>query len=88
MNKRIYELAKQADLIEWDILPSGARTPDHESVVKAQKFAELIVKECAELIDNKVTITAAQTYDEVFVARYDTKELCAKQIKEHFGVDE
>jgi hypothetical protein len=53
-----------------------------------QKFAELIVRECAELIDNKVTITAAETYDEVFVAKFDTKELCAKQIREHFGVEE
>jgi hypothetical protein len=46
MNERIFELAKEADLIQWDTLPSGARTPDHESVVKAKKFAELIVKEC------------------------------------------
>lgn len=42
MNKRIFELAKQADLIQWDTLPSGARTPDYESVVKAKKFAELL----------------------------------------------
>ena len=49
MNERIFELAKQADLIQWDSLPSGARTPDHESVVKAQKFAELIVRECANV---------------------------------------
>lgn len=49
MNERIFELAKQADLIQWDSLPSGARTPDHESVVKARKFAELIVQECADI---------------------------------------
>ena len=48
---RIFELAKQADLIQWDSLPSGARTPDHKSVVKARKFAELIVKECANVAD-------------------------------------
>ncbi len=52
MNKRIFELAKQADLIQWDTLPSGARTPDHESVVKARKFAELIVRECAKIADD------------------------------------
>jgi hypothetical protein len=52
MNERIFELAKEADLIRWDTLPSGARTPDHESVVKAKKFAELIVRECARLADN------------------------------------
>ena len=49
MNERIFELAKQADLIQWDTLLSGARTPDHESVVKAKKFAELIVKECLNM---------------------------------------
>jgi hypothetical protein len=51
MNKRSFELAKQADLIQWDTLPSGAKTPDHESVVKTKKFAELIVKECASIYD-------------------------------------
>ena len=89
MNDKIYELAKQADLIEFDSIPgSKAMTPSYESIVKARKFAELIVRECAELIDNKVTITAAQTYDEVFVAVYDTNFANAKKIKEHFGVEE
>jgi hypothetical protein len=60
MNERIFELAKEADLIQWDTLPSGARTPDHESVVKAKKFAELIVRECYALVDyeNKQFIKA------------------------------
>jgi hypothetical protein len=53
MNERIFELAKQADLIQWDSLPSGARTPDHESVVKAKKFAELIVAECLKIAKNR-----------------------------------
>ena len=53
MNERIFELAKQADLIQWDTLPSGARTPDHESVVKARKFAELIVAECLKIAKNR-----------------------------------
>ena len=88
MNERILELADEAGIkfsAHWA----------HEGVDTAviirrdlKEFAELIVRECAELIDNKVTITAAQTYDEVFVAKYDTKEQCAQQIKEHFGVEE
>jgi hypothetical protein len=53
MNERIFELAKQADLIQWDTLPSGAKTPDHESVVKAKKFAELIVAECLKIAKNR-----------------------------------
>jgi hypothetical protein len=52
MNK-IFELAKQADLIQWDTLPSGAKTPDYESVVKAKKFAELIVGECLKIAKNR-----------------------------------
>lgn len=51
-----------------------------------RKFAELIVKECAELIDNKEMITASQTYDEVFCAVYDTKEDCAKMILANFNL--
>jgi hypothetical protein len=51
MNKRIFELARQADLIQWDTLSSGAKTPDHASVVKAQKFAQLIAQDCAKMLD-------------------------------------
>jgi hypothetical protein len=88
MNERIKELADEARIkfsAHWA----------HQGVDTAvitrldlKEFAELIIKECAELIDNKEMITAAQTYDEVFVAKYDTKELCAKQIRKHFGVEE
>ena len=74
MNERIFELAKQADLIQWDTLSSGARTPDHESVVKARKFAELIIRECAEiaLVDGQST------------GNFDT----FNKIQKHFGVEE
>jgi hypothetical protein len=76
MNKRIFELAKQADLIQWDTLSSGAKTPDHESVVKARKFAELIIQECMEL--TKQCSTGKGLYD-----------LFADEIiAEHFGVEE
>lgn len=75
MNERIFELAKQADLIQWDSLPSGARTPDHESVVKAQKFADLIVLECAALFDPDLRVE-----HEEWIIR--------KSILNHFGVKE
>jgi hypothetical protein len=93
MNERIRELYLQAHSVReypQDDPMRGGNPPTvyWQGEVSAKKFAELIVQECAELIDNKVTITAAQTYDEVFVARYGTKELCAKQIKEHFGIEE
>jgi HEPN domain-containing protein len=75
MNERIFELAKQADLIQWDTLSSGARTPDHESVVKARKFAELIVQECLmKAIGAKI--------------RGESIDTLIQNIKEDFGVQE
>jgi hypothetical protein len=78
MNERIKELAIQA---------GGGPSKWYTDPDVLEYFAELIARECADLIDNKVTITAEQTYDEVFVAKYDTRELSAKQIREHFAVD-
>jgi len=80
MNERIFELAKQAGLIQWDSLPSGARTPDHESVVKAQKFAELIVAECAESLWTEECYNSDLALEEF--------EKNSKKIREHFGVEE
>jgi hypothetical protein len=76
MNERIFELAKQADLIQWDTLPSGARTPDHESVVKAKKFAELLIQECAYIVENSP-----------WQLRRGYKAIDqANLVKQHFGV--
>jgi hypothetical protein len=93
MNTLIRKLSEQALQLVADEHTEGDKSrlntdSYHVKWLIQERFAELIIQECAELIDNKVTITAAQTYDEVFVARYDTKELCAKQIKEHFGIEE
>jgi hypothetical protein len=74
MNERIFELAKQADLIEWDTLPSGARTPDHESVAKAIKFAKAIVRECAQFVEDKFDFIG----DEIIVK---------EKMLAHFGVE-
>ena len=50
MNK-IYDLATQAGLITFEsIHDSMAVTPSIESVVKARKFAELIIKEYEKLL--------------------------------------
>jgi hypothetical protein len=85
MNKRIFELAKQADLIQWDTLPSGARTPDHESVVKAKKFAELIVSECINSVIANGNSQSAADYDRGYI---DGQSFSLKCIKKHFGVEE
>ena len=80
MNERIFELAKQADLIQWDTLPSGARTPDHESVVKAKKFAELIVNHTTECVRDVLR-------EEDSDLSYAAASQVQKRIKEHFGVE-
>jgi hypothetical protein len=50
VNDRIYELAKQVGLIEFETIhDSMAVTPNIESVVKAKRFAELIVRECLNM---------------------------------------
>ena len=94
MNERIFELAKQADIIQWDTLPSGARTPDHESVVKAKKFAELIVKECVSLMDTEKNFyDNPGTYesDEYYIhmkAKAEAFESASRIIEYYFGVEE
>ena len=88
MNNRIFELAKQVELIQWDTLPSGAITPDYESVVKAKRFAELIVKECVaqcEFVAGQAEITNT---GEMARKTKATADYCAFFIKEYFGVEE
>jgi hypothetical protein len=95
MNERIFELAKQADLIQWDTLPSGARTPDHESVVKVRKFAELIINECTQVLFAEAERLNGLSSEETNLAISDDLESCAEKcmdnivrIEEHFGVAE
>lgn len=65
MNERIQQLAKEAGLLfQRDKLS-----------YEDQKFAELIVKECADLVD---TLNEA----------YDAPSTAGKFIKEHFGVEQ
>lgn len=50
MNDKIYEFATRAGLITFEsIHDSMAVTPSIESVAKARKFAEMIIRECAEV---------------------------------------
>lgn len=49
-NSKIYALAKEAGLIEFEQFAWNPElgSPTYESVAKARKFAELIVEECAK----------------------------------------
>jgi len=83
MNERILELAEQAGI--------SLNQKDYsyywvESVEDIEKFAELIVKECAEQIIAKGTdwVDFAPSQTGVRPEYWDM----AQQIKQHFGVEE
>ena len=83
MNNKIYELAKQAGLIEFETIPgSNAVTPDYESVVKAKKFAELIVRQCADIAKGE----PASFYDRD--AYKLGRKFASEDVLKHFGVEE
>jgi len=64
MNERIKELLEQAG-VKYVTMPKDT---------VYEKFAELIVKECAGIVENQGKFS-----------RYDT---LAKKIKKHFGVEQ
>ena len=73
MNERIRELAKEAGLWRqhYDI---GEESPE-----RLEKFAELIVRECIQVVGLEDSDT-----EEWFKAKADSVE----KIKQHFGVEE
>jgi hypothetical protein len=68
MNERIKELAEQA----FDKANNGTISDIKIPKEFIEKFAELIVRECAGIVENQGKFS-----------RYDT---LAKKVKEHFGV--
>ena len=68
MNKRIRELVRQAGLDDADF------PIENWDNVPLAKFAELIVKECASIVDNQ--------------GRWILYDKLAVKIKKHFGVEE
>ena len=78
MNQRILELARQV----W---------PDpNTSHVNHEKFAELIVKECVDVIRKEVSLKykdGGET-EEFMGGHYASSMLARVKIKHHFGVEE
>ena len=87
MNAKILELAKQAGFIMWkdepwnpgDVIDWSSRY-DEEFV----KFAELFVRECATIINNIPSSPQGSWSDGYYEGCRDS----AKQIKQHFGIEE
>jgi hypothetical protein len=77
MNKRIQQLAEQANELDYETFDEfNHKTVRHYKFNK-QKFAELIIRECAELtLDHK--------NDNYYNGWLDYRD----EIKRHFGVDE
>ncbi len=72
MNERINQLANEAGLQPFE--DCGAKY-----VYKMEKFAELIVKECCEVLE--------QTEDALDRQKWPTPRGCVEYIKDHFGVE-
>jgi len=70
MNQRIRELKEQA--MEW--APNMADPDTKIRLLNAEKFAELIVRECADIGNNAYSDVGNYTY-------------IGDKIKEHFGVE-
>lgn len=71
MNERIKELGTRAGLYMESTMPGGF---PNEQLINAERFAELIVEECANLFQHTFT-------DEQYQRRID------KTIKKHFGLE-
>ena len=70
MNERFLEIAKRAQL----------KFPSETALSPAEeKFAELIVKECCEILE--------QTEDALDRQKWPTPRGCVEYIKDHFGVE-
>jgi hypothetical protein len=85
MNERIRELAEQAGYYLYDLTETHeiktVETDEKDAWITLEKFAELIVRECANhcdlLLDHKMSSEWSRgTHD------------CSKAIKKHFGVEE
>ena len=72
MKERIRELAGQAEMF--------ANKGDHVDVkIMMEKFAELIVRECCDILQTETIMHDGYGYNQGFLH---------KKIKEHFGVEE
>ena len=75
MNEHIKQLKEQA--MEW--VPNMADPDTKIKLLNAEKFAELIVQECAQVSEDDITDGDA--------CCTNTADRIARQIKKHFGVE-
>jgi hypothetical protein len=90
MNERIRELAEQAGCDWWE---GRAQRDMTRCDTELQKFAELIVKECADIADGqKKYVEDMVVFNEHDAnwnkARIQQSQQIVDKIKQHFGVEE
>ena len=85
MSKRIFDLAKEVGLIEFEPLSWNPelQSPNPESAAKAYKFAELIVRECVEVC-NRQANHYVETNNR---AATSVADVLGRIIQMHFGIE-
>ena len=83
MNERIKELYTQALENKFDYgggrgVKPGEYYSNYKTVLNAERFAMLIVRECADIAKHHV----------MNISTYADAEFVEKQIEQHFGVEE
>ena len=79
MNELIRELAEQANTIgDWGEDITEGRYFVYPNIKNLEKFAELIVRECAKVCRDQTNVYALKA----------DRDNCAIAIEEHFGVEE
>jgi hypothetical protein len=81
MNKRIKQLAEQAEIYAGELIDEGADYNQYPRYY-TEKFAELIIAECAQACMNE-----GASYEEKAAGAYQSN-LYVTAIKKHFGVKE
>lgn len=93
MNERIRELVKQSGGEFWQRIESdGVLNPEayitFDPPESLEKFAELIVQECCQLIDDSTPVYSPENLQEDYCkGKLDGYHAALLEIREHFGVD-
>ncbi len=88
MNERMLELYRQAQVPDTAIDPSN-NMPYETTRFSADKFAELIVRECVTIINHGIDHTDYPHPNDTEKSMIEMKAQiwCRDAIKEHFGVE-
>lgn len=89
MNERIQALVEQAtSRPHRDQGIGGEPTHIYPGTFSVEKFAELLVRECADIAWKDSARYATFDNDTVMNGKADVLALCSHHIKQHFGVEE